>query len=39
MPTPRCMSSRTETFEDYVYWFVETNQGKANIKVDLLHQF
>lgn len=28
--TPRCVSSRTETFEDYVYRFVET-RTKANI--------
>jgi hypothetical protein len=23
IPTPRCVSSRTETFEDYVYWFAK----------------
>jgi hypothetical protein len=28
-PTPRGLSSHTETFEDYVYWFVETNQGEG----------
>jgi hypothetical protein len=24
IPTPRCVSSRTETFEAGVYWFVKT---------------
>src|SRR5688572_24188363 len=29
--TPRCVSSRIETFEDYVYWFVETRtRAKGN---------